>query len=286
MHIKLGYCTRYRLATKAFLYEMLKFFACEFHVHTFTYDYHLTAINRNFITSACGTPNMISQTISKFLDEFVDFFHKVPIFSTNKVYKIVYEKLDYSLIPHKFGLIFDFMISAKKKINRDGKFNISFTPLYLNLDNNIGIYSLTYVKDTGKSSASPDNKPKAAKIEYSKYLVIKIESYQSNTTQASSAYSSSSIKKSFQQQTSVPDGSISSKQNSSLSSSKTLLKASNSSSSSSFHQLLNQSDGALLLSAQNQQKATISKQQSVIFRVSIFLSIGVKCVLTITETFF
>lgn len=266
MHIKLGYCTRYRLATKAFLYEMLKFFACEFHVHSFTYDYHLTAINRNFITSACGAPNMISQTISKFLDEFVDFFHRVPVFSTNKVYKIVYEKLDYSLIPHKFGLIFDFMISAKKKINKDGQFNNSFTPLYLNLDNNIGIYSLTYVKDTSKPASSPDNKAKVGKIEYSKYLVIKIESYQT-TQQSSSVDSSSNIKKTFQQQTSVPDG-VNSKQNSSLSNSKTLLKASNSSSSSSFHQLLNHSDGSalLLLNQQNQQKAALAKTQSVILQ--------------------
>lgn len=264
MHIKLGYCTRYRLASRAFLNEMIKFFALEFHVHSFTYDYHLTAINRNFL-AAFGTSNQISQTISKFLDEFVKFFHCVPLFSTNKVFKIVYEKLDCSLIPHKFGLIFDFMITAKKKINKDGKFNISFTPLCLNLVDNIGIYLIS--KSVSQQDSNKQQKSNINRVDYSKYLVIKIESYQSNSNSSNNTTvnSSSTIKKKFQTQLSVPDNSSlhhnTSKQNNSLASSRTLLKASNNSSTSSFIQLANQSDGALLLN-QNLQKVQASKQQS------------------------
>ena len=150
------------------------------------------------------------------------------------------------------------------------------TPLFPNLDNCIGIYQISNEKQ-GNQGNQKQTSPSGNNVEYSKYLVIKIESYQSNTNNTSknnnnnnssniSTFSSSTIKKKFQTQVSVPDNSSfhlnSSKQNSSIASSRTLLKASNSSSTSSFIQLANQSDGALLLN-QNLQK-TLKQADNVI----------------------
>jgi hypothetical protein len=162
VNIKLGYCTRYRLASRSFLTDLIKFFSKDFHVHSLTYDYHLTAINRNLIPSSWSSTKHMTLTISKFLDEFVDFFSRPPLFCNNKVFKCIYEKTDYSVTPHKFGLIFDYMMFAKKKLNKSGEFNTSqFIPLDVNLDNNIGIFTIADSKsDT-----------------YTKYLVIKIENY-------------------------------------------------------------------------------------------------------------
>lgn len=87
--VKLGYCTRYRSASRlAFVNETIRFFSQEFHLHSFIYDFHLTAINTNFFSSS-PTGMKISQTapiISKFLDEFVEFFLRIPIYSSNKVF--------------------------------------------------------------------------------------------------------------------------------------------------------------------------------------------------------
>ena len=113
VNIKLGYCTRYRMASRAFLSDLIKFFSNDFHIHSLSYDYHLTAINRNLIPSSWSSPKHMSLTISKFLDEFVEFFSRVPWYSSNKVFKVIYEKPDYSVTSHKFGLIFDFLMFAK-----------------------------------------------------------------------------------------------------------------------------------------------------------------------------
>jgi len=155
LHAKLGYCTRYRTANMArsFLNEMVRFFSQEFHVYSFTYDYHLSVINRNLTSSSWKARSQISQIISKFLDEFVDYYSRLPLHSTNKVYKLVNEKADSSLLlnqqqqqqqqqqnSHKYGFIFDY-ISAKHKSSNP---SLVFMPLIINdLDNNIAIYSLT-----------------------------------------------------------------------------------------------------------------------------------------------
>ncbi len=57
VNIKLGYCTRYRLASRSFLTDLIKFFSKDFHIHSLTYDYHLTAINRNLIPSSLSSNN-------------------------------------------------------------------------------------------------------------------------------------------------------------------------------------------------------------------------------------
>ena len=167
VHVKIGYCTRYRSASRSFVNEIVKFLTQDFHVHSFIYDFHLSAINRNFSSSITGS--QISQTsfiIVKFLDEFVEFFSRIPSYSCNKVFKKVYEKSDSSLIPHQFRLIFDFIIDSKTKLNNGQQdTNLLFQTLYV-FDNNIGIYSLT---DASSS--------KSASSDYIKYLVIKIESY-------------------------------------------------------------------------------------------------------------
>lgn len=84
--VKLGYCTRYRSASRlAFVNETIRFFTQEFHLHSFIYDFHLSAIHTNFLSAGM----LISQTapiISKFLDEFVEFFMRIPIYSSNKVW--------------------------------------------------------------------------------------------------------------------------------------------------------------------------------------------------------
>jgi len=145
------------------------------------------------------------------------------------------------------------MISAKKKFSKDG-FNVNFMPLYLNMHNNIGIYSIT---DIAESSTQYSTSTTNSKIEYSKYLVIKIESYQTNTshtTNVSTPAANSSAKKKYSTQVSSPDP-----QHTMNTSSRTLVKSSNSSSVSSFYQLANQSDGLLLI---KQQQAQLNKSNS------------------------
>jgi hypothetical protein len=77
----------------------------------------------------------------------------------------------------------NYIIFKKKKLNKNGQFNTSvFTPLDVNLDNNIGIYTIS------------DQKPDT----YSKYLVIKIERFTTTVTtsaQTTNAHSSSSLNK-------------------------------------------------------------------------------------------
>ena len=185
LHVKLGYCARYRSTSRSFVNEIIKFFTQEFHVHSFVHDFHLAAINRNFSSSITGSQiSQTSQTIAKFLDEFVEFFRRIPSYSINKVFKRVYEKSDHSLIPHQFRLIFDFVIDSITKINaEDDENQLLFKTLYV-FDNNIAIYSLT----DGSSKAS--NGANNASSDYLKYLVIKIENH--SITTASSSWSTSS----------------------------------------------------------------------------------------------
>lgn len=178
MCIKLAYCTRYRSASRmAFINETIKFFAQEFHLHSFIYDFHLSAINANFLTSSLTM--QISQTasiISKFLDEFDEFFTRMPIHSTNKVFKLIHEKSDNSLIPHQFRLIFDFLMHSIKKLAKSSE-NVNvihFKPLRM-FDNNIAIYSLT-----DNNTNQPQQQQSLGKQpgpEYSKFLVIKVISH-------------------------------------------------------------------------------------------------------------
>lgn len=88
--VKLGYCTRYRSASRlAFVNETIRFFTQEFHLHSFIYDFHLSAIHTNFLSIGM----LIAQTapiISKFLDEFVEFFMRIPIYSSNKVNSLMF----------------------------------------------------------------------------------------------------------------------------------------------------------------------------------------------------
>jgi len=115
---------RYRSTSRSFVNEIIKFLTQEFHVHSFIHDFHLTAINQNFSSSITGSQiSQTSFTIVKFLDEFVDFFMRIPIYSLNKVFKRVYEKSDHSLIPHQFRLIFDFVIDSITKINSENEEN-------------------------------------------------------------------------------------------------------------------------------------------------------------------
>lgn len=166
LHARVGYCARYRSTSRlGFINEIMRFLTQEFHVHSFIYDFHLSAINSNFLASS-QTGMQISQTsqiISKFLDEFVEFFSRIPLYSQNKVFKLIYEKTDSSLIPHQFRLIFDFIIYSKKKLTTEKSSIVSFKTLYI-FDNNIAIYSLV---DAQKSSTG----------DCSKYLVVKLESF-------------------------------------------------------------------------------------------------------------
>ena len=145
LSVKLGYCYRYRSPCKvAFLDDITNFLHKEFHVHSYIYDYHLTAINTNFSSSSTSalasimgnnyTSNYIStqtsEIIASFLNQFVDFFSQTPVFSSNTVIKTVFEKPDNSLIQHQFGLIFDYIIDSKKKLSSlDANFSLKFKTL-------------------------------------------------------------------------------------------------------------------------------------------------------------
>ena len=178
--VKLGYCTRYRSTSRlAFMNEMIRFFTHEFHLHSFIYDVHLAAINTNFLNSVLVP--QIAPIISKFLDEFVEFFDRIPAYSSNKVYKLIHEKRDSSLIPHQFSLIFDLLIDSRKKMaaaasnNNDLELNVNLSSsltlkiLFL-FGNSIAIYSLI------------DNTKPSSEQQSSKFLVIKIESFTKETT--------------------------------------------------------------------------------------------------------
>ncbi|RNA30625.1 SZT2-like isoform X1, partial [Brachionus plicatilis] len=158
LHVRVGVCSRYRSSNRqSFISEIVRFLTQDFHVHSFIYDFHLSAINSNFLsTSQSGM--QISQTsyiVSKFLDEFVEFFSRVPLYSQNKVFKLVYEKADNSLKQNQYTIIFDFISYANKKL---GMGSISFQTLHT-FGNNLTIYSLT---DSSNSS---------------KYLIVKLEQF-------------------------------------------------------------------------------------------------------------
>ena len=193
LHVNIGYCTRYRTSMP----KMIRFFSQEFHVYSFTYDYHLSAINRNLTSASWMVRSQITQIISKFLDEFHSYYVRHPLYSINKVFKLINEKRDSSFIQnfylqqqqqyqtssltanvsqlrqqqqkqcqsfHKFGFIFDY-ISAKSKL-KSANSNLSFFPLDVgNVDNKTAIYSLN---DTQNATNVLDN-------EYLKYLVIRID---------------------------------------------------------------------------------------------------------------
>lgn len=177
LHVRIGYCSRYRSANRlGFINEVIRFLTQEFHVHSFIYDFHLSAINSNFLSSS-QTGMQISQTsyiISKFLDEFVEFFSRVPLYSQNKVFKLIYEKSDNSLRPNQFTQIFDLINPAKKKLTSDKSTISAFNTLYI-FDNNIAIYSLVDQPKQG-SNLSTD---------CSKYLIVKIETYSKETSSCS-----------------------------------------------------------------------------------------------------
>ncbi|CAF0823180.1 unnamed protein product [Brachionus calyciflorus] len=159
VQIRVGFCSRYRSANRlTFINELIRFLNQDFHVHSFIYDIHLSAINSNFLsTSPAGM--QISQTsyiISKFLDEFVEYFNRVPVYTQNKVFKLVYEKPDNSLKPNQHTLIFDFISYANKKLNEN---KIPIQTLHT-FGNNLTIYSL--------SDQNENN---------SKYLIVKIEQF-------------------------------------------------------------------------------------------------------------
>ena len=188
---------RYRSTSRSFVNEIIKFFTQEFHVHSFIHDFHLTAINQNFSSSSV-TGSQLSQTsqiIAKFLDEFVDFFMRMPIYSINKVFKRVYEKSDHSLIPHQFRLIFDFVIDSITKINaaNEQSQQLLFKTLHV-FDNNIAIYSLT---DANRSNNNSNIGNSSISSDYLRYLVIKIEAQSVVTAGLNNWSSASSMQSSY-----------------------------------------------------------------------------------------
>lgn len=256
---------RYRSTSRSFVNEIIKFLTQEFHVHSFVHDFHLTAINQNFSSSITGSQiSQTSHTIAKFLDEFVDFFMRIPIYSINKVFKRVYEKSDHSLIPHQFRLIFDFVIDSITKINSENEENqLLFKTLYV-FDNNIAIYSLT---DGVKSNANGQN---TISSDYLKYLVIKIEA-QSVVTATTNWSSSSSMQSYMPSSASV----TSKKHNTSI---KGADVSKVNSSIANFSKLSNSNSSSSLLGhiAQQQQQQTneITKQEPLIRIISYYLCIN------------
>ncbi len=194
LHCKLGYYTRYRTLTRTFTNELNKFLYHDFHIHSLSYDYHLLAVNLNFTKATTLQSTLAFQTLQKLLDDFNDYFRlKAPPCSMHKLFKVVYEKYDCSLIPHKIGLIFDFILNLKQKNE-----TITFIPIYTNLDNNIAIYNVkalnTSTPNTNSQtpiSCSPAishilstqhqqqwhgfNDANSLQPDYSKYLIVKIE---------------------------------------------------------------------------------------------------------------
>ncbi len=192
LNVKLSYCYRYRSASSlpggklSFINDIANFIKQEFHVHSKIYDFHLSAINTNFSSYALNysntlapTTTVISQTseiIALFLNQFVNFFSRIPTYSSNKVIKLTVEKCDNSLVPHRFGLIFDFIIDSKRKLTeQDPLFDLKFNTLYL-FDNNIAMYSL----NDPQSTRSKQQQQQDQITIYFKYLIIKIENFTSN----------------------------------------------------------------------------------------------------------
>ena len=158
LHVRVGFCCRYRSSNRqSFISDIVRFLTQEFHVHSFIYDFHLSAINSNFLsTSQSGM--QISQTsviVSKFLDEFVEFFSRVPLYSQNKVFKLVKENVDSSLKQNQITVLFDLISYANRKL---GIGNMSFQTLHT-FGNNLTIYSLN---DSSNCS---------------KYLIVKLEQF-------------------------------------------------------------------------------------------------------------
>ena len=251
MHVRLGFCARYRYrggdSSSSLSVALVKLVAHDLgslvHAHSFVYDFHLAAINRNFITnphassshslspsstssaSAASVSSTLSSssfqqisstapTIVHFLSEFVEFFGTRGAHSLNKIYKLVHEKSDSSLIPHQFRLIFDFIIDARRHrgiddatttthslATGDGDCNcggddgetdattktpslaqpsLTFKTLYV-FDNGIAIYS---INDTNTNTNTTNNN---TSNNFNKYLVVKIESLSSTAAAAAAA---------------------------------------------------------------------------------------------------
>jgi hypothetical protein len=188
LHCKLGYFTRYHTLTRTFTNELNKFLYHDFHIHSMSYDYHLLATNLNFTKATTLQSTLAFQTLQKFLDDFNEYYKlKAPPCSLHKLFKLVYEKYDCSLIPHKIGLIFDFILNLRQKNE-----TITFIPIYTNLDNNIAIYNVKALNsEPNTSSQTPIScspavnqlqhpylnldSPSTSNSDYSKYLIVKIE---------------------------------------------------------------------------------------------------------------
>jgi hypothetical protein len=242
-------------------------------VHSFIHDFHLTAINQNFSSSITGSQiSQTSFTIVKFLDEFVDFFMRIPIYSLNKVFKRVYEKSDHSLIPHQFRLIFDFVIDSITKINSENEENqLLFKTLYV-FDNNIAIYSLTDgIKSNGGAASN------TISSDYLKYLVIKIEA-QSVVNSVPATFSSSST--SMQSSYMASSASMTSKKYNQSIKGADLTKAN--ASTANFSKLSNSNSSSSLLSSiatqhqhqHPQQNNDTLKQEPLIRITSYYLCIN------------
>ena len=215
LHIRFGFCPRYRSSTSLFFNEINYLVGTEFHFHSASYDYHLTTINRNFqstsiiqttASSSSATKQQQSttlqsasslQTLLKFLEEFYEYFTtrfennikvtKKPYFALNKIYKDSFERPECSLIPKKIGIIFDYILNRKDDAT-------SFLPIHTNLESNIAIYSATNPHASQASSASVSqftptnellaNNQRQQEVEYIKYLVVKIENLNSKPQQS------------------------------------------------------------------------------------------------------
>ena len=70
VHVKFGYCTRYRAQSRQFFNEINHYLSNEFHIQSCSYDYHLSAVNRNFSPSTILQSQINVQTLLKFLEEF------------------------------------------------------------------------------------------------------------------------------------------------------------------------------------------------------------------------
>ena len=84
--------------------------------------------------------------------------------------RIVFEKPDCSLIPHKIGLIFEFLLNP----NRQDR--LSLVPQNTHLENNISIYKVTLANQSTSGLEQYDPNPQNANDNYAGYLIVKIES--------------------------------------------------------------------------------------------------------------
>ena len=182
LHVKFGFCPRYRSSTRLFFNEINRLIGKEFHFHSASYDYHLVTINRNFQSansyasnSLVQTPNEFQnrkptniqttnqqqqqqqsssiiqsaislQTLMKFLDEFFDYF------MTKCDNNLQVSKLPNFSVNKIYKDTFEkpdcSLIPKKIGIVFDYILNrkqdaTSFLPIHTNLENNIGIYLAT-----------------------------------------------------------------------------------------------------------------------------------------------